>query len=367
MKKKTNTKKLLLASIGLLMGITCVVTPTVVVQRDTSSAATSYSYTQLVNKDNFVVTLYKKDGSEINYNNLEPANSIIKNEWANVKYFTIEYNTSSLTGEYGAEFNYTYSATWTPLDCTSLNTIPTTANADSISKDIKLGKSTKYEITNKIYFYVDELPEDKPNGIYVCGNDVFGESYIINGGWGLYQFSFDVDGGSKEAVSYAFYLAPTDVKDIEISPNVTYKKVSSTKSMDNAYLFEISSPEYKYVKRSNLEWYVNGTSSSGEKYVLLYKDINGQEGVNSIIPNNDYDRTGNAFLFDFGIAGTWDIQCKAISSNNADTKASSAISVPTIRVIQTTTIIWIVAGAVAVAATLLAIIIVVAKKKERIW
>lgn len=367
MKKKTNTKKLLLASIGLLTGITCIVTPVAVMQQNTASATTSYSYTQVVNKENFEINLYKEDGTQVSYNNLEPTNAIIKDKWANIKYFTIEYNTSSLTGEEGAVYNYTYSATWTPLDCSALSTLPTTANADSISKDIKLGKATKDKITNKIYFYVDELPEDLPNGIYVSGNDVFGESYIKNGGWGLYQFSFDVDGEAKEGVSYAFYLAPTDVKDISVNPNITRDRKSSTKSMDNAYLFRISSSEYKYVKKSCLEWYVSGTSSSGKKYVLLHKDINGQEGVNSIIPNDDYDRTGNSFLFDFGIAGTWDVQCKAIASTDADTKSSNSITVSTIKVINKTTIIWIVAGSVAGAAILLTVIIVTTKKKERIW
>lgn len=369
--KKLSINKILLPAAGLIASLAVFAVPAIP-NINSASADNGYTYIQPAN-DNLSVATFSAGANPVYGQALKVSYKaeemdIVKYNWSDVKYFDVSFNINedlipeSLSGDYSFE----YSVSWTPIDYAT--SLPDN-NAENIIQSIYSDTvSDKSKITNSVRFYVDDAPKSISDDIiYTSGDLKLGKKYTDNGGWGLYQFYLTInDFQEQRGVSKLFYLTPTDVKDIDTALQIKPSRVSSNKQMNAAYLFKINDA-YKYVKRNQIKWTVEGTSASNQKYVLLPMDKTSTE-YESILPNNNYDRSGTTFLFDFEQEGTWTVSCTITSQSSPDIfKSAKSDEFSTVKTISTGIIIGIVAGAVALVMIALAIIIVVSKKKERIW
>ena len=129
--------------------------------------------------------------------------------------------------------------------------------------------------------------------------------------------------------------------------------------------------DYKYIDSSRLVWYVSGTSSDGNYYVLTRSDLELEEFMNSpYIPlyDNLTNRTGLTFRFDDqGVSGNWNVWCEYKYFEASETIKSQVHKISTGAQYHITTIIGIVLG-VCGASILIVLIFALRKaRKDRVY
>ena len=321
--------------------------------------ASSNISVRMYDKNNTLVTSEKKSVS-IDTNNY----SYYSIKWQDVSYFDIVYSGPIAEGE---KISYQFNVTWSPANVKD-GKLELVTDRTEKREIIDTSASNEEDVVKQIRFYVDDQTNNSISNSF-NGNSVLGESYIDNGGWGIYQFNFICNGTAYN--SDLFEVTPTKISDIspETSLSIKSEAVRSQYSINNAYILSITSPEYKYIERNNIVWKVSGEGSDGKKYVLLPSDIEeGDKETKSILSDDAFDRTGETFKFDFDISGNWEITCEITNPENTeDVRVSNVIKVSTVKIIPKNLIIWIVVGSVALAGIILTVIIILAKKKEKIW
>ena len=311
--------------------------------------------------------------------------------WRNVKYFKI-----SLAGKENLEDNCTikYSVIYIPteIEGTTLNAANAAQQEAVVYSQTEVQKT---QITDEIYFFVDDnIDSFKTTSMKVAisavDKDVFGSSstsefsYVDQGGWGTYLFCFSYEYGSENLSSYSELseLVPTKLNDQFLQGKelkvVELTRKSSSTSLNDAFVFTVNEP-YRYVVSTlndtedsvyrYIKWFVSGTSTDGDKYVLCPADTTeSAENVKTLYASNNIKRMGARFTLDTQIQGKWTVTAQIVDSpNSPDVKSATSEEVSTIKPFSTSAIIWISVG-VGVAALITVItIIVVNIKKERTW
>ena len=295
-----------------------------------------------------------------------------KANWADLNYFQISIPSPM---ENLVDVNsYSLSVKWIPEEI-SASGATVDFKVDRLCSGLIASGSFNNENTATIKspfnFFIDGLggvTDYSANNILKDKNDTT-DSYIKNGGWGIYQFIFTIN--TTTYSSSLFEVKPTDVLSIPEDADITIQ-ANETRSeylIDNAYeiFFKNADSPFNFVKRDLIKWYVSGQSSEGKPYVLLPSHKT-NENESSLLTDESNDYIGTEMKFDFNIAGSWKVNCQVINpADNTVVRTSNTISFSTVKVIPASTIIWIIVGAVAGAAIILTVIIVVAKKKEKIW
>lgn len=342
-------------------------TPTLQTKADSNLLA-SYS-------ENFNVTMQNQDGETIDAGS--GATSLIYGgtttndyaystlNWADLRNFVIDFDVSILPD--ATNFEYSYSVSWTPAIITDGKADFSTAHTVTNEIFSKTAK-TKSDVITQFNFIIDDLS--------MTGENVFRASEILDetnglyqshGGWGLYVFSFNYS-QTGSLTSQVFEVKPTDVNTLE-EPSVKITEKASNLGMKSSYLFTLSD-SFKYVDRSLMVWYIEGTGRDGLKYVLTPDDIK-EISDRPIYDTSSYYRNGYSFDFDTSIEGTWVATCKIYTQTpeeNVEPKyIVSSAEVSTEKGMSTQAIIWIVVGAAIVASIIVAITIVLSIKRERVY
>ena len=195
-------------------------------------------------------------------------------------------------------------------------------------------------------------------------------------GWGIYRFILTIN--NVQLPSELYYVAPSKI--IE-APTVTWKPVSSSTSIQDAFEFTIINESYKYVDRNLIRWYVKGEANDGTKYALHKDDLGTADFPTSDYKNALYDaldRDGTTFHFDTNnISGTWQVYCviyeEAPTFENLATNEelfsteSDAIQVVSGKKIKASNVIWFIVAGGAVLLGVIIFIIVKSVKKEKVW
>lgn len=281
--------------------------------------------------------------------------------WSKVAKFEVNIDTSALPD--AESYNYTYYATWSPASINGGKANFQTAH--TYQKELFTESvSSKEQITSQLNFFVEEPEQQTKTNQYV-GKNVFGTPYEEYGGWGIYMFTFELNGQMQSAV---YELVPTDVNSIPQKPILSHEIQQSNVGLKNAYLFSVDEA-YKYVNGYQINWYVTGKAQDGRIYVLLPSDITNEEVENSIYDaDSESLRTGHTFLFDPPIEGSWTITCKILDTDlKTVVYTSTSEQLSTVEGFDGMTIVYIVIGAAAAAAIIVAIVIIVKIKKEKVY
>lgn len=371
---KKQSKRLLCgllgASFALSLGVSLSALPAATVKADSSALfanSTPSVQVEMYDKNNGKITptegIVKVQEQDYNY---------YKANWSELNYFKV--NLPSPIENLVDENNYTLTVKW----------IPEEISGSGATVDFKVDRLCSGQIASGTFnnentttvnapfnFFIDGLGGAtgySANNIIKDKNDST-DSYIKNGGWGIYQFIFTINTTTYNSDLYE--VKPTDVASIPSDADITIqaKETRSEYLIDNAYdiSFKNADSPYNYVKRDLIKWYVSGQSAEGKSYVLLPSHkLN--EKDNSLLTDDSNEYVGQRFKFDFNIAGTWKVNCQVINpADNTVVRSSNTVSFSTVKVIPSSTIIWVIIGAVAGAAIILTIIIVLAKKKEKVW
>lgn len=282
--------------------------------------------------------------------------------WADVRNFSLSFNTNSLPE--ADSYTYSYTVTWAPQTISNGQVSFNTEYAST--KTIKSASNvSKENIVSSLNFFIDDNRMAGDNNI--TASDIFEDNYNVKfGGWGTYLFSFECGGISSSAV---YELKPTDISTLETPKlTVTEKGMSNTGS-GSAYIISVDE-SYKYVNRELIKWSVSGKDRDGKEYVLAPadKEISGNQDKATLEPNDAIIRTGLSFTFDPKIEGTWAVRCDILDAPNGTTvKSASTTQLSTIEGFSPMTIVWIVVGCVLAVALIVTIIIVVKVKKEKVY
>lgn len=300
--------------------------------------------------------------------------------WSKVKYFSISLSgLDSLADKASGAYNYEYKVTYFPQTISGTGTLEYDLEANSAVTAYSYSAETKDTIKNQLYFFVDDniqnyktsdMSGDKKVAVGAVTvnaetdkqETIFNDSYIIQGGWGVYAFTFSCDG--ETSGQFVYELVPTNLSDLKDTQlKVNYEIVKSTTSNNNAYLFYVND-EFQYINREYISWSIKGEGSDGTKYVSFdYEKTADNE--TSLYTGTDVKNTGVSFKFDKPIQGNWEATA-TIKDGTTERKATSE-EVSTIKPFSTTAIVIIVSVVTVVAVAIVAVIIVVTIKKERTW
>ena len=318
---------------------------------------------QMFNRDN--VELSSTKGS-IQLN--EQTYNYYSSNWSELAYFKISLP-ADLTGIV-SENSYELSVKWIPEEISGpiVDFEVDRLCTGTISSEVF---SSVDEIKSPFTFYIDSL--GGATGISASNiiKDKDGETktYNKNGGWGIYQFILTVN--TQKYNSDLFQVKPTSLDSIGADETLQIQEsiIRSEYLINNAYYITLkdSNNPYNFIKRNLIQWYVEGESSDGQSYVLLPSHKKNDK-TQSLLTDDSSEYVGTSMKFDFDIAGSWNVYCQIIDTNNAENnRTSNKVEFSTIAVIPSSTIIWFIVGGIVVAGIILTIIIVIAKKKEKIW
>ncbi len=290
-------------------------------------------------------------------------------EWKDVKYFKVsmaDLNEITLgTKLAGSEYSYKYTVTYFPS--TIANGSLAYNNAAIMTKDFYSFTSATIDgIKDEVYFFIDDNEatyKQTTMEITSNANTEFGETYSVQGGWGVYVFTFTCDEKDTSG-SFVYELTPTTLEQLKDEVlTIQAEIVPSAYSINNAYLFSVSD-KFQYVNRANIVWTVTGAGSDGTKYVLFeaHKTPNNES---ALYPETGIKNTGATFKFDRNIQGKW--KATATITEGTLVKTATSEEVSTIKPFSTTAIVIIVTSVTVVAVAIVTIIIVVTIKKERTW
>ena len=358
-------KNLIPFTFGLLAMLGLAFVPT---YTNNVSADPDITFTNASGDSSINVVAYGKDG-ELDLTSTNK-NVVIENKgtfacqtvaWKDVEYFEIKITDTLPEAEV---YNYQYSVIWNPAEIGE-ESIADFNNDRTEQLTFVSARSSTF--VNNVKFYISDTAVLEENS-YRATSDLK-ESQDQTGKWGIYQFIFTCNGTTHH--SYVFEVTPENPDNIDDLLPVSVKESAtrSKYSINSAYVCTLQVNDYYYVNHERLVWKVSGTSSGGEKYVLLPKDIpNDEKGkIKSLIADNSFNRTGPTFTFDFEIGGDWEITCSVVDESGNEIKTSNAIVITTVRVVESYVYILVIAGAVVIAVVVLTIIIVRAKKKEKVW
>lgn len=289
--------------------------------------------------------------------------------WKELESFTISFDPTRLANEtepplsadntYTINFSVSYYAGYS-------NSNP---NNDDMTtfENVFSATSDDYHTLPSYTFNVDEFLTTTTTTLE---NGEAVQTEISTQGWGVYQFSIDINGA--QATSNYYYVEPDHLANgtvIEIS----YTTASATSSLHNAYLFSVNEADttYKYVNKNCFVWYVYGRDYSDNNYVLTQSDTTKEEFIEYgrwLYEGNAVDRTGTTFYFDDnGHSGNWNVYVVYEDSYNGVEISSDEHQVMTGEIIQPSTVIWIIVGVAIFVLAIVIVVIVVTVKKEKVW
>ena len=372
MKKSNNFKKKVFGSILGLCSLTIALTPMLMTQEKTFAEAEPYFSTS--ESSDISVKMYDHSQSEISSSSFnvidgEKSYSCYSTDWKDLSHFKIAFSGSI---DDALIYNYKYTVTWTPAEIKDGRVQLSTDRTEKIAF-IEKTTSVKDNIIMEATFFIDDLGTEAEGINNYNANEIIGNNYIKNGGWGVYQFEFTCQTNTenqKVHTSTLFEAKPTKISEISAPLEISAEVIRSQYSIDNAYLCKIKGADYKYINRNLITWKVKGQGADGKNYVLQPNDIPiGDKTTKSLLSDNSDEYSTNTFKFDFDLSGEWEIWCEIANQESIENPVitSNALSVSTIKTVPQSTFIWIIIGAVAVSAIILTIIILVSKRKERIW
>lgn len=370
--KKNSTKLfcgILGASLALSMGISLASAIPVTSFADTpsvfSTSSSSFSV-KMFDKNNVELTSDRKEthvkGTTYGY---------YTTNWKDLSHFQVYFPTE-MTGIV-TENEYTLSLKWIPLEISASGVnFETDILSTGTVQSGTFSEISQVETPFKVY--IDDLggKDNKSAGDILKDKDNSTKTYLDNGGWGIYQFEMVVN--ATTYYSDLYEVKPTSVSSIDGDPaplpQIKEVAVRSNYLIDNAYQISLTdeSSAYKYIKRDQIKWYVEGEAANGTKYVLRPSDIGQNTKLKSLLTDESNDYIGTTMKFDFNLSGTWKVYCQIVNEENPeDVRTSNYVEFSTVTVIPSTTIIWIIVAAVVAAGIILTIIIVLTKKKEKTW
>ncbi len=299
--------------------------------------------------------------------------------WSKVKYFEVTMGGLETLADKtdGVQYEYKYNVTYFPQRIIN-GKIEYDLEANTPVTIYSNSAETKAAIKNKFYFFVDNnesmYKTSTMSGAKVATvgavseneegvlTSVFGDTYLNQGGWGVYVFTFSCDG--ETSGEFVYELTPTSLSELKDEVlEVKYDIVNSSFSLNNAYLFTVNEP-FQYVNREYISWSIKGEGSDGTKYVSFDNEKTA-DNETALYTGTDIKNTGATFKFDKNIQGNWTATA-TIKEGELERKATSE-QVSTIKPFSTTAIIIIVSVVTVVAVAIVSVIIVVTIKKEKTW
>lgn len=289
--------------------------------------------------------------------------------WKDVSYFTVSLP-SDISKSVVSNNELILTVNWIPEEVSG-STVD--FETDKICTGTIFSKTfeTLDSIPSTYKIYIDNLGEEDAykTGEIIKDKDDSTNTYLKNGGWGIYQFSISIN-----TVRYSSNLVevkPTALSSIDTaqSAEILEKAVRSKYSINNAYDVTFKDPNspFYYVKRNFIKWHVEGEGSDGQDYVLLPSQIK-DEKTKSLLTTESADYVGSSMNFDFDVSGTWSIYCEIVDPTNPEiTWTSNSVTFSTVKKFPINYIIWIIVGSVLLAGITLSVIIAVSKKKEKNW
>ena len=356
-----------------------------------AKAAASDPFQETLPQVGMTVTAYTKNGTTtgtdkagvtINGSGISQSINCTSYNWKDVKYFKISM-TNLIAGidDVVGNYEYSYEVTYFPavVDGTTIHydtAAIMTAPIYPIGTESNVALAqTKESIKSELYFFIDDNEAIYKDSVankdipMANANTIFSETdYATQGGWGVYIFTFNCMDKSTSG-SCAYELLPTNLSDLKDKPlTVTAEKVSSSNSINNAYLFSVNE-DYQYINRELITWKIKGNGSNGKKYVLVEADKTG-DNEEPLYQEQAIKRTGPSFKLDTSIQGKWKAEAVIYDSMDSNKKVvarKESEEVSTIKPFSTQSIIWIVTGVTVVAVAIVATVIIVNIKKERTW